>query len=156
MIDAKAPVEIRRAGRNDLPAIIAMLADDPLGAQREDSSDPPNPAYDVAFEAINRDPNQMLVVGDRAGDVVACLQITFIPGLSRLGQWRGQIESVRVAAGGRGDGLGRQMLEWSIEECRRRNCGLVQLTSDKTRERAVRFYEELGFVASHEGLKLAL
>ena len=156
MIDLKTQFEIRRARRDDLPAIIALLADDPLGAQREDVSDPPNAAYGAAFDAINLDPNQMLIVGERGGDVVACLQITFIPGLSRLGQWRGQIESVRVAAGGRGDGVGRKLLEWAIMECQRRNCGLVQLTSDKTRADALRFYEQLGFVASHEGLKLKL
>lgn len=156
MTATETHVDVRRASRDDLPAIIAMLADDPLGAQREDVSDPPNSAYGDAFEAINRDPNQMLIVGDRDGEVVACLQITFIPGLSRIGQWRGQIESVRVAAAGRGEGVGRQLIEWAIKECRRRNCGLVQLTSDKTRADAVRFYEQLGFAASHEGLKLSL
>lgn len=149
-------IAMRRATRDDLPAIIRMLADDPLGGTREDASDPPNPAYATAFAAIDRDPNQLLAVGERYGAVVACLQISFIPGLSRLGLWRGQIESVRVAAGARGDGLGRTVFEWAIEACRQRNCGLVQLTSDKTRADALRFYEQLGFVASHEGFKLAL
>lgn len=147
---------MRPATRADLPAIIRMLADDPLGGTREDASDPPNTAYTDAFEAIDRDPNQLLAVGERDGAVVACLQISFIPGLSRLGLWRGQIESVRVAAGARGDGLGQTLFEWAIEECRRRGCGLVQLTSDKTRPDALRFYARLGFVASHEGFKLAL
>ena len=156
MIDTKTRVEIRRAKRDDLPAIIAMLADDPLGAEREDTTEPPNSAYGAAFEAINRDPNQMLIVGDREGEVVACLQITFIPGLSRLGQWRGQIESVRIEPGSRGRGLGRKMFEWAIAECRKRGCGLVQLTTDKKRADAHEFYDSLGFNASHEGMKLTL
>lgn len=147
---------MRRATRTDLAAIIRMLADDPLGGTREDATDPPNPAYTAAFEAIDQDPNQLLAVGERDGAVVACLQISFIPGLSRLGMWRGQIESVRVAAGMRGEGIGRTLFEWAIEVCRQRNCGLVQLTSDKTRPEALQFYEQLGFVASHEGFKLAL
>ena len=148
--------EFRRAERVDLPAIIAMLADDALGATREDASDPPNPAYLAAFEALEQDHNQLLAVGERDGRIVACLQISFIPGLSRLGQWRGQIESVRVAASARGDGLGQQLFEWAIDECRKRGCGLVQLTSDKSRPDAIRFYERLGFKVSHEGLKLSL
>lgn len=149
-------LRFRQAARDDLPAIIAMLADDALGASREDPSDPPNAAYLAAYKAIEYDPNQLLAVGERSGAVIACLQITFIPGLSRLGQWRGQIESVRVAASARGEGLGQQLFEWAIEQCRARGCGLVQLTSDKTRSDALRFYEGLGFVASHEGLKLKL
>ncbi len=156
MTDQPAPVTFRRARHGDLAAIIALLGDDPLGAAREDLSDPPHPAYETAFAAIDRDPNQLLAVGERAGAVIACLQISFIPGLSRLGQWRGQIESVRVARGGRGDGIGRQLFEWAIAQCRDRHCGLVQLTSDKTRADAIRFYEQLGFVASHEGFKLTL
>ena len=156
MTDQSAPVTFRRARHDDLPAIIALLGDDPLGATREDLSDPPNAAYEAAFAAIDQDPNQLLAVGERAGSVIACLQISFIPGLSRLGQWRGQIESVRVARGGRGDGIGRQLFEWAIAQCRERHCGLVQLTSDKTRTDALRFYEQLDFVASHEGFKLNL
>ena len=152
---ASAAVLCRKAERADLPAIISLLADDMLGAGREDASDPPNPAYLAAFAALEKDANQLLAVGERAGTVVACLQISFIPGLSRLGQWRGQIESVRVAASARGDGLGQQLFEWAIGECRKRGCGLVQLTSDKVRTDAHRFYERLGFVASHDGFKLA-
>jgi ribosomal protein S18 acetylase RimI-like enzyme len=149
-------VNFRKAVAADLPAIIAMLADDALGAAREDASDPPNPAYISAFEAIGADPNQLLAVGEEAGAVIACLQISFIPGLSRLGQWRGQIESVRVSSRVRGAGVGRQLFEWAIEQCRAHGCGLVQLTSDKTRPDALRFYESLGFVASHEGFKRPL
>lgn len=146
----------RRARREDVAAIVAMLADDELGRQREDLSDPPAPAYVEAFAAIDADPNQLLAVAEVGGDIAGCLQITFIPGLSRRGMWRGQIESVRVASSTRGSGLGRAMIGWAIGECRRRDCGLVQLTTDKSRSDAHRFYESLGFVASHEGMKLTL
>jgi len=146
----------RRAAAADLPAIVALLADDVLGAGREDPSDPPNPAYVAAFAAIEADPNQLLAVAEDGARVVGCLQLSFIPGLSRLGLWRGQIESVRIAASHRGAGLGRRMFEWAIGQCRARGCGLVQLTTDKARPEARRFYESLGFVASHEGMKLSL
>lgn len=146
----------RRATRADLPAIVALLSDDALGRDREDPAQPPNPHYLAAFEAIERDPNQYLAVALDDDTVIGCLQLSFIPGLSRLGMWRGQIESVRIAAAQRGGGLGRRMFDWAIEECRRRGCGLVQLTTDKTRPEALRFYNSLGFQASHEGLKLAL
>ena len=146
----------RRAGQRDLAAIVALLADDSLGRSREDPRLPLDPGYAKAFSSIEADSNQYLAVADRAGAIVACLQITFIPGLSRRGLWRGQIESVRVASGARGEGLGEQMLQWAIGICRERGCGLMQLTTDKTRSDARRFYEKLGFVASHEGMKLAL
>ena len=149
-------VEFRRATRDDLPDIIALLADDPLGSGRERPGSPPDPAYVVAFDAIEKDSNQLLVVAQQDGAVIGCLQLSFIPGLSRAGLWRGQIESVRISSAHRGGGLGRQFFEWAIEECRRRRCGLVQLTSDKSRPDALRFYESLGFVASHEGMKLNL
>jgi GNAT superfamily N-acetyltransferase len=149
-------VVFRSATTADLPAIIALLMDDPLGKLREDLGTPLNPVYLAAFEAIERDPNQLLVVADMAGEVVGSLQLTFIPGLSRLGMWRGQIEAVRVASSQRGSGVGKAMIRWAIEECRRRGCGLVQLTTDKRRIEAHRFYDGLGFKASHEGMKLAL
>lgn len=147
---------IRKAVRADLPAIVALLADDPLGAAREDTGPPLDPRYAEAFAAIERDPNQLLAVVDDGGTVIGCLQITFIPGLSRRGMLRGQIESVRVAAARRKSGLGRLMFDWAIAECRRRGCGLVQLTTDKSRADAQRFYQSLGFTASHEGMKLPL
>ena len=147
---------IRRARAGDVPAIVAMLADDALGRTREDPSLPVRAEYVTAFEAIDRDPNQHLVVAEKDGVVIGCLQLTFIPGLSRMGGWRGQIESVRVAASCRGQGLGRQIFEWAIGECRRRRCAQVQLTTDKVRADAQRFYLSLGFVASHEGMKLLL
>ncbi|WP_419901864.1 GNAT family N-acetyltransferase [Kiloniella sp.] len=146
----------RHAKETDLPAIIAMLADDALGAKREDNSLPVNAKYITAFEAIDRDPNQYLAVVEQAGEIIGCLQLTFIPGLSRLGMWRGQIESVRIASSHRGTGLGSQMFEWAIEQCRERGCELVQLATDKSRPEALKFYEKLGFKASHEGMKLSL
>jgi GNAT superfamily N-acetyltransferase len=149
-------LSFRPAVVTDLPAIIAMLADDELGRQREDSSHPLNPRYLDSFAAIDRDPNQMLVVVEEKGILVGCLQLTFVPGLSRLGMWRGQIESVRIATGHRAKGLGRKIFEWAIAECRRRGCGLIQLTTDKRRTDAYQFYDALGFTASHEGMKLML
>lgn len=145
----------RAAAAHDLTAIIALLADDLLGQGREDAGDPPNPAYLSAFQAIMDDPNQLLAVADQGG-VVGCMQISFIPGLSRLGMWRGQVESVRIAASHRGAGLGREFFDWAIEQCRDRGCGLVQLATDKTRPDAMRFYQSLGFVDSHAGMKLSL
>lgn len=149
-------VIFERASPDDVPKIVALLADDPLGRLREDAGPPPNPRYAAAFKAIDEDPNQLLAVAKRADAVVGCLQISFIPGLSRMGLWRGQIESVRIAAALRGSGLGRDFLAWAIQQCRDKGCGLVQLTTDKARPDALRFYESLDFVASHEGLKLPL
>jgi ribosomal protein S18 acetylase RimI-like enzyme len=146
----------RPATKDDLPAIVALLADDPLGSSREEPGPPLHPNYELAFAAISRDANQLLTVVESEGQVIGCLQLSFIPGLSRLGMWRGQIESVRIAGAHRGGGLGRRMFDWAIAECRRRGCGLVQLTTDKARPDALRFYQSLGFVASHEGLKLSL
>ncbi|WP_137134978.1 GNAT family N-acetyltransferase [Rhizobium sp. FKY42] len=149
--------EFRKAEESDLAAIIGMLADDALGRTREVVSDPVDRRYVDAFAAIEADTNQYLAVAvDDAGDVVGCLQISFLPGLSRLGLWRGQIESVRVAASQRGKGVGREMISWAVEECRKRGCGTVQLTSDNRREDAHRFYENLGFEKSHAGFKLTL
>ncbi len=146
----------RRAQRADLPRIVAMLADDDIGAQREDATMPPNPRYAAAFDAINRDSNQYLAIVETEGKVVGCMQLTFIPGLSRLGMLRGQIESVRICSSMRGAGLGRAMFEWAIEHCRAQGCGMVQLTTDKQRPDARRFYEALGFTATHDGMKLSL
>lgn len=144
----------RRAAEADLPAIIAMLADDALGRQREDISVPVADCYRDAFEAISTDKNQYLAVAEKDGAVIGTLQLTFLPGLSHQGLWRGQIESVRVSSTARGDGVGRQLLEWAIATCKERGCGIIQLTSDKSRSDAIRFYESLGFKASHEGFKL--
>jgi len=147
----------RKASSADLPEIIALLVDDPLGATREVAFGAVDQSYREAFAAIEADRNQLLVVAvDDDEKVIGCLQLSFIPGLSRKGMWRGQIESVRIAADHRGNGLGAAMIEWAVEQARARGCGLLQLTSDKRRPDAIRFYEKLGFVASHEGLKLDL
>ncbi|MEV5548097.1 GNAT family N-acetyltransferase [Streptomyces sp. NPDC052309] len=147
-------LEVRPAEKSDIPAIVAMLADDPLGAQRE-SPDDMSP-YLAAFEQINADPNQHLITAVRQGRVVGTLQLTVIPGLSRRGATRSIIEGVRIHADERGSGLGTQLIEWAIDESRRQGCQLVQLTSDNTRTDAHRFYERLGFSASHTGFKLQL
>lgn len=149
-------VTFRRARANDLPAIIALLADDVLGKQREDAASPPNPSYIAAFRAIDADPNQLQAVAVRDDEVIGTLQLTFIPGLARMGARRGQIEAVRIAPAHRGSGLGQQMFEWAITQCRARGCTFVQLTTDKERPEAHRFYEKLGFVGSHIGYKMTL
>ncbi|MFI1681578.1 GNAT family N-acetyltransferase [Streptomyces sp. NPDC020607] len=147
-------LEIRPAAAADLPAIVGMLADDPLGATRESPDD--LAPYVTAFERLAEDPNQHLVVAEREGRVVGTLQLTIVPGLSRKGATRSIIEGVRVHADERGSGLGTQFIEWAVAESRRQNCQLVQLTSDATRTDAHRFYERLGFEASHLGFKLPL
>ncbi|GGY55987.1 GNAT family acetyltransferase [Streptomyces geysiriensis] len=147
-------LEIRPLTENDLPAVVAMLADDPLGAQRE-SPDDLSP-YLAALERLSGDPNQHLVVAVRGSRVVGTLQLTIVPGLSRRGAVRSIIEGVRIHADERGSGLGTQLIEWAVDESRRQGCQLVQLTSDKTRSDAHRFYERLGFSASHTGFKLQL
>ncbi|RZU29992.1 L-amino acid N-acyltransferase YncA [Streptomyces sp. BK022] len=145
---------IRPATPADIPAIVAMLADDPLGARRE-SPDDLTP-YLAAFERLDTDPNQHLVVAVRDGRVIGTLQLTIIPGLSRQGATRSLIEAVRIHADERGSGLGSELIQWAVDTSRRLGCHLVQLTSDKTRADAHRFYERLGFTASHEGFKLTL
>ncbi|MFE1575234.1 GNAT family N-acetyltransferase [Streptomyces fradiae] len=145
---------IRRATVGDVPAIVALLADDPLGAQRESPDD--LAPYLSAFERVVADPHQHLVIAAREGEVVGTLHLTVIPGLSRRGATRSLIEAVRVHADARGTGLGTVLVEWAVEESRRQNCALVQLTSDVSRTDAHRFYKRLGFTASHLGFKLAL
>lgn len=146
----------RAARREDLPALVGLLADDALGASREQPSDPLPESYVAAFDAIERDPNNELMVAEMNGKVVGMLQLTYIPGVSRQGSWRALIEAVRVDSALRSAGLGRKMIAWAIDRARARGCAMVQLTSDKSRADAIRFYRSLGFVASHEGLKLSL
>jgi GNAT superfamily N-acetyltransferase len=153
----ESSVVLRRAEVADVPTIVRLLAADQLGATRDGVTTPDDLAsYERAFRDIDRDPAHLLVVAQAGPDVVGTLQLSFIPGLARHGALRAQIEAVRVADAWRGRGLGAAMMDWAIAEARRRGCALVQLTSDKTRTSAHRFYERLGFVASHEGMKLAL
>lgn len=150
-------MEIRHATRDDVPAIVALLADDEHGATREQPAADLDRGYLVAFEAIDGDPNHDLIVGtDDDGAVVATFQLSYLPGISHRGSWRAQIEAVRVARDRRGQGLGRELMTWAIERARERECRLVQLTSNATRDRAHRFYESLGFEATHHGMKLVL
>lgn len=147
-------IVIRRATADDIPAIVALLADDPLGAQRESPGD--LAPYRTAFERLADDPNQHLVVAERDGRTIGTLQLTVIPGLSRRGATRSVVEAVRVHADERGSGLGTRLVEWAVEASRQEGCLLVQLTSDATRVDAHRFYERLGFEASHLGFKYHL
>jgi GNAT superfamily N-acetyltransferase len=149
-------VIFRRAIATDLPDLVRLLADDVLGAQRENPELPLDPAYRAAFDAIEVDPNQLLAVAVVDEDIVGTLQLTFVPGLARKGAWRGQIEAVRIASSHRGMELGERLIEWALNECRARGCQLVQLTSDKDPSDAHRFYDRLGFVASHVGYKMTL
>jgi GNAT superfamily N-acetyltransferase len=159
-----AHVIFRRATRADLPAILELLADDEIARSRET---PPRPApaetpeavdaaYWAAFEAIDADPRNELIVADRAGTVIGTCQLTFIPSLSRRAAERMVIEAVRISSALRGHGIGRKMMLWSLDRARERGCRLAQLTTDKRRTEAHRFYASLGFEASHEGFKLAL
>ncbi|WIV57584.1 GNAT family N-acetyltransferase [Amycolatopsis nalaikhensis] len=145
---------IRRARREDIGPIVRMLADDQLGATRDDPAD--LEPYLLAFDEIDADPHQLLVVVVSEDEPVGTLQLTIIPGLARRGALRGQIEAVRIHADHRGSGLGAELIRWAIEESRRRGCALVQLTSDTSRTGVHRFYERLGFVPSHTGFKLKL
>lgn len=143
----------RPATRADVPAIVALLADDVLGATRERLDDG---AYLRAFEAIDADPRNELIVADRDGEVVGTMQLTFIPGLSSRGTERLQIEAVRVRSDLRSQGLGREMIVWALERGRARGCRTAQLTTHRSRQAAHRFYERLGFDPSHVGMKLVL
>ena len=136
--------------------LVAMLADDALGATRENYQDPLPASYMDAFGAIDADPNNELIVAEIEGGIVGFLQVTFIPYLTYQGRWRALIESVRIDKRYRGQGIGRQLFEYAIQMARDRNCHVVQLTTDKKREGALHFYLSLGFVASHEGMKLHL
>jgi GNAT superfamily N-acetyltransferase len=139
-----------------VPDIVRMLADDPLGATRERHESPLPDSYARAFRAIEQDANNELVVACRGARVVGALQLTYIPSLTYQGGWRTLIEGVRVDSGERSQGLGKALFEWTIVRARERTCHMVQLTIDKVRPDARRFYESLGFVASHEGMKLRL
>lgn len=150
-------MQLRLAREDDLSALVGLLAADQLGATRDAlPADGDLAPYQGAFRQIDADPAHLLLVAEAGGEVVATLQLSFLPGLARRGALRAQVEAVRVREDYRGGGLGAAIMAWVIDESRRRGCALVQLTSDKSRGRAHRFYERLGFTASHEGMKLAL
>jgi ribosomal protein S18 acetylase RimI-like enzyme len=149
-------IGFRTATAADLPAIVRLLADDPLGATRERDEEPLPQAYRDAFEAIRAQNGNEIIVAVDGADVIGCLQFTVVPGLSRLGARRGQIEGVRVDKRYRGRRVGEILFRRAIERARETGCSLLQLTTDKARPEARRFYERLGFVASHDGMKLAL
>ena len=145
---------IRKASQQDLESIIQLLADDKLGAKRENYVLPLPQAYRDAFQAIIQDPNQELMVLSTDERVIGTFQMTFIPYLTYQGRWRAQIEAVRIHKNFRGEGLGQKIFQWAIARAKERGVHLLQLTTDKQRPEAKRFYEKLGFVASHEGMKL--
>jgi len=145
-------VSIRRARREDVAAIVAMLADDHLGRARERVEDPLPPAYYEAFERVERDPNLALVVAESEGRVVGCLQLAVLSGISSQGGTRGLLEDVRVATDCRSRGIGEQLVQWAIAEAKARGCNLVELLTHQTRVDAQRFYKRLGFTASHVGM----
>jgi GNAT superfamily N-acetyltransferase len=146
-------VTFRRAARADLPSIVRMLADDPLGATRESAALPLAESYYAAFDDIDADVNNELIVAQLEDRVVGVLQLTFIPSITYRGSTRAQIEGVRIDAGYRQHGVGKRMVEWAINRARERGCDMVQLTTNKTRPDAIAFYEALGFTATHEGMK---
>jgi len=150
------PIQVRQATREDLPAIVQMLAEDELGTRRERFEVPLPQSYYEAFDAIESDPNQEIVVAELDGEVIGTLQLMFLPSLSYQGGTRAQVESVRVIQRLRGQGIGADMMCWAIERARQRGCHLMQLTSHRSRADAHRFYEKLGFVKSHVGMKIDL
>ena len=152
----QSKLTFRLATEGDLSVIVEMLADDPLGASREKIEIPLPALYLTAFAQIRNDSNQELTVAELNGEVVGTFQLTFIPYLTHQGGLRAQVEAVRVSSAHRGKGVGTQLLQHAIEGAKEKGCYVVQLTTDKQRPRAIQFYESLGFVATHEGMKLKL
>lgn len=149
-------IAFRVATIKDLEGIVKMLADDALGSEREKYEHPLPTSYVKAFDAIAEDPNNELIVACLGDGIIGVLQITFVPYLTYQGGWRATIEGVRTSSSERGKGVGTKLIQWVIERSKERGCHLVQLTTDKKRGDALRFYERLGFVASHEGMKLKI
>lgn len=149
-------LNFRKAIESDISGLVNLLADDDLGTTREDISVPLNQDYIDAFHSIETDPNNELTVVECNGELAGMLQQTFIPYLTHTGSWRCLIEGVRIAGNYRGRGLGTKFIDWAIARAREKNCSIVQLTSDKQRPGALKFYELLGFQATHEGFKLKL
>jgi GNAT superfamily N-acetyltransferase len=146
----------RDATAADLGFIVSLIVEDSVVPTNDEPDRPDHPRYLAALEAIERDPNQRIVIADYEGQPVGTVQLTFIPGINRLGEWRCLVEAVHIVPTHRNLGLGGEMIGWAIEQAKARGCGLVQLTSNKKRVDAHRFYERLGFKKSHEGFKLSL
>ncbi|MCP4077930.1 MAG: GNAT family N-acetyltransferase [Gammaproteobacteria bacterium] len=149
-------ITFRKANEKDLAFLIQMLSDDQLGSQRENYALPLDECYEQAFQVINSDPNNDLVVVEYENQIAGMLQITFIPYLTYMGSWRCLIEGVRIHKDFRGRGLGTRLMEWAIDRAKSRKCAMLQLTSNKQRSSAIKFYKQFGFEASHEGFKLYL
>ena len=150
-------MRFRTAKQSDLPDIVKMLADDPLGSQREEYSDPVNACYVEAYRHIESDPNNEIIVAvDNEDCILGFLQITYLPNLTYQGGWRAQLEGVRVNASKRSEGIGKALVEHALQRAKNRGCRMVQLTSNSAREDALRFYESLGFTGSHVGFKLSI
>jgi ribosomal protein S18 acetylase RimI-like enzyme len=149
-------VTVRAATRDDVPTIVRLLADDALGSRRELLEDPVAPVYLRAFDEMANQPGSELLVAVKGDEVIGCLQMTIVTGLSRRGMRRAQLEGVRVSSAHRGEKVGEQLVQYAIARARAAGCGLVQLTSDVSRLDARRFYEKLGFKATHIGMKLPL
>ena len=147
-------LRFRLATHDDVSKIVQMLSDDPLGAKRERFDDPLPETYIKAFKSIKDDPNNELVIATTGVDIAGFLQITLIPYLTYQGRWRALVEGVRVNKKYRDQGIGKRLFKWAIQRAKDRNCHLIQLTTDKQRPDAIKFYESLGFTASHEGMKL--
>ena len=156
LLDTSSGLSFRAAREADLIELVRMLSDDPLGARREVFTQPVASGYARAFAAIDTDPNNELIVAELDGSLVGMLQVTFIPYLTYQGRWRALIEGVRVSSSVRSRGIGAALIQHAIDRARSRDCVMVQLTTDRTRDEALRFYERLGFVASHHGMKLHL
>ncbi len=146
----------RHAQQTDLFELVTLLADDELGCTREDTTQPLNSRYQKAFEAIQNDPNNELIIAELDQHIAGMMQLTFIPYLTHTGSWRCLVEGVRIAKAYRGQGFGELMIKWAIQQAEKKQCHIVQLTSDKQRPEALNFYKKLGFIASHEGFKLKL
>lgn len=155
-MDEWGEVIFRIATRADLPSIVRLLADDDLGSQRERNEDPLPDTYYSAFEEINQDSNHELIVTERNGEVIGTLHLMFLPSISFQGGLRAQIESVRIDSRYQSRGIGSEMMKWAIERAKARGAHIIQLTTDKSREDAHRFYERLGFKGTHLGMKVSL
>ena len=146
----------RTAGPADLPFIIGLIVEDSVVVTEDRAEDAMDEDYRAALAAIDADPNEEMWIVERDSIAVGCFQLSFLPGLMRRGMWRGQIEVVHVSADARNLGIGSEMMRWALARCREKGCGMVQLTSNKKRTDAHRFYERLGFARSHEGFKYYL